>query len=209
MLKGKATKPYIEVSDFKPEFECEVGDTVTTEIAIDGYALNSWTTVSITENCTDIFSVSPTGLNVSGHTNNFDPENPVLTIKFHPYEAGSWGGDVDGDGYQDYFITLHSLDLLGKDVYQWIILKATATGNPTQINNVTSDEIFSIHLNGTELTVSGIYPNRLELLNTNGAIVADCDNSSTLNVKHIQPGVYITKIYTSDNRVISHKIMIK
>ena len=209
MLKGKATKPYIEVSDFKPEFECEVGDTVTTEIAIDGYALNSWTTVSITENCTDIFSVSPTGLIVSGHTNNFDPENPVLTIKFHPYEAGSWGGDVDGDGYQDYFITLHSLDLLGKDVYQWIILKATATGNPTQINNVTSDEIFSIHLNGTELTVSGIYPNRLELLNTNGAIVADCDNSSTLNVKHIQPGVYITKIYTSDNRVISHKIMIK
>ncbi|MEE0974119.1 MAG: hypothetical protein UH853_00230, partial [Muribaculaceae bacterium] len=207
MLKGKATKPYIEVSDFKPEFECEVGDTVSTQITLDGYALNSWTTVSITENCTDIFSVTPNGLNVSGYTNNFDPENPVITVKFHPTEVGSWGGDEDGDGYQDYFITLHSVDLLGKDVYQWVILHGTSTANSTQIGNINSNSMFSIIMNGTDLTVSGISPKRIELLASNGAVIADCDYSSTLNIKHLPAGVYIAKIYTTDGRVISHKIL--
>ena len=209
MLKGKATKPRISVSDYKPEFECEVGDTVSTEITLDGYALNSWTTVSLTENCKDMFSVTPTGLDVSETTNNFTPENPVLTIKFMPKEAGSWGGDVDGDGYQDYYITLHSVDVLGKDVYQWIILKGTAIGGPTQITNVKRDAIFSITITGTELMVSGKTPKRIELLATNGGIVAECDNSSTLNIKHLSAGIYIAKIYTADKQIISHKILIK
>ncbi len=209
MLKGKATKPHISVSDYKPEFECEVGDTVSTEITLDGYALNSWTTVSLTENCKDMFSVTPTGLDVSETTNNFTPENPVLTIKFMPKEAGSWGGDVDGDGYQDYFITLHSIDLLGKDVYQWIILKGTAIGGPTQITNVERDAIFSITITGTELMVSGKTPKRIELLASNGGIVAECDNSSTLNIKHLSAGIYIAKIYTADDQIMSHKILIK
>ena len=209
MLKGKATKPHISVSDYKPEFECEVGDTVSTEITLDGYALNSWTTVSLTENCKDMFSVTPTGLDVSETTNNFTPENPVLTIKFMPKEAGSWGGDVDGDGYQDYYITLHSVDVLGKDVYQWIILKGTAIGGPTQITNVERDTIFSITMNGTDLMVSGKTPKRIELLASNGGIVAECDNSSTLNIKHLSAGIYIAKIYTTDKQVITHKILIK
>ena len=209
MLKGKATKPRISVSDYKPEFECEVGDTVSTEITLDGYALNSWTTVSLTENCKDMFSVTPTGLDVSETTNNFTSENPVLTIKFMPKEAGSWGGDVDGDGYQDYYITLHSVDVLGKDVYQWIILKGTAIGGPTQITNVERDAIFSITITGTELMVSGKTPKRIELLASNGGIVAECDNSSTLNIKHLSAGIYIAKIYTTDKQVITHKILIK
>ena len=209
MLKGKATKPRISVSDYKPEFECEVGDTVSTEITLDGYALNSWTTVSLTENCKDMFSVTPTGLDVSETTNNFTSENPVLTIKFMPKEAGSWGGDVDGDGYQDYYITLHSVDVLGKDVYQWIILKGTAIGGPTQITNVERDAIFSITMNGTDLMVSGKTPKRIELLATNGAIVAECDNSSTLNIKHLSAGIYIAKIYTTDKQAITHKVLIK
>jgi hypothetical protein len=144
---------------------------------------------------------------VSGYTNNFDPENPVITVKFHPTEVGSWGGDEDGDGYQDYFITLHSVDLLGKDVYQWVILHGTSTANSTQIGNINSNSMFSIIMNGTDLTVSGISPKRIELLASNGAVVADCDYSSTLNIKHLPAGVYIAKIYTTDGRVISHKIL--
>ncbi|MBQ7851503.1 MAG: T9SS type A sorting domain-containing protein, partial [Muribaculaceae bacterium] len=136
-------------------------------------------------------------------------ENPVLTIKFMPKEAGSWGGDVDGDGYQDYYITLHSVDVLGKDVYQWIILKGTAIGGPTQITNVERDAIFSITITGTELMVSGKTPKRIELLASNGGIVAECDNSSTLNIKHLSAGIYIAKIYTTDNQIVSHKILIK
>lgn len=67
--------------------------------------------------------------------------------------------------------------------------------------------MFSIIMNGTDLTVSGISPKRIELLASNGAVVADCDYSSTLNIKHLPAGVYIAKIYTTDRRVISHKIL--
>ena len=209
MLKGKATKPYISVSDYKPVFECEVGDTVTTEIALDGYALNSWTTIELTNNCKNVFSISPTGLDVNETTHNFAPENPVLTIRFTPKEAGTWGGDIDGDGYQDYFITLHSVDVLGKDVYQWIILNGTATANSTHIGSIKSNSMFSIKVEGTELTVSGISPKRIELLASNGAVVADCDNSTSLNIKHLSAGIYIAKIHTAEGDIIMHKILIK
>ena len=209
ILKGTAKKPYISVSNNRPVFNCEVGDTATAEITLNALAINSWTTVSLTDNCKDIFSVTPTGFDVSESTNNFHPENPVLTIKFTPTEAGSWGGDVNGDGYEDYFITLHSLDIVGKDVYQWIILNGTATSSPTQITGTNCDEIFSLLMKDSELTVSGIQPKRIEIMATNGAIVAECDNSATLNIGNLSPGIYIVKIHTDKGKVISHKILNK
>ena len=209
ILKGTAKKPYISVSNNRPTFNCEVGDTATAEITLNAFAINSWTTVSLTDNCKSIFSVTPTGLDVSETTNNFYPENPVLSIKFTPTEEGSWGGDINGDGYEDFFITLHSLDILGNDVYQWILLNGTATSSPTQITGTNCDEIFSLLMKDSELTVSGIQPKRIEIMATNGAIVAECDNSATINIGNLSPGIYIVKIHTDKGNVISHKILNK
>ncbi len=127
---GGVSNPYISVSSNKVYLTCVAGKTATAKVTVDGNLLNQWTTVGITDKSKGIFSVTPGGLNVSGSTHNFDPENPELTITFTPSEVGSYSGDNDGDGYEDYVITLHSIDVNGNDVYQWITLSGLATAPP-------------------------------------------------------------------------------
>lgn len=123
--------PYIEVSTNNVFLECEAGQTATATVELKGNLLNGWCYVTPTDACKGIFSVTPTGLTVDGAPNyNFLDEHPTVKITFTPTEPGEYSGDKDGDGYNDYVITLKSVGTDGKDVYQWINLSGTAKVPP-------------------------------------------------------------------------------
>ena len=209
-LNGTATaQPYISVSSNKLNFSCNVGETATAEVTLDGNLLNNWTTVTKTECCQGIFSVTPVGLDVDGTTHNFFPENPVLTIKFTPDKAGTWGGDNDGDGYQDYVLTLHSIDVNGNDVYQWIFLNGEATNPSSGIENVDDNGALSIRIIGETLYVSGISASYIELYSTAGAIVAKCIDCNSLDIASLPNGIYIAKVVADNGKAFVKKISIK
>ena len=128
---GTVSTPYIAVSTNNVYLQCEAGQTATATVQLEGNKLNGWCYVTPTDKCKGVFSVSPTGLNVAGYPDyNFADENPTVTITFTPDKVGEWSGDQDGDGYNDYVITLKSVDTDGNDVYQWINLNGTATAPP-------------------------------------------------------------------------------
>lgn len=82
-------QPYIHVSSNRVDFSCMEGETATAEVSVFGNLINQWTTVEVISPESGIFSVSPTGLNASGSTYDFDPANPTLTIKFTPNKVGN------------------------------------------------------------------------------------------------------------------------
>lgn len=126
-----STSPYISVSSNNVYFECEAGQTATATVLLEGNKLNGWCYVTPSDACNGIFTVTPTGLNVAGYPDyNFADENPQITITFTPSAVGTYSGDNNGDGYNDYVITLKSVDVDGNDVYQWINLNGTATAPP-------------------------------------------------------------------------------
>ena len=209
-LNGTATaQPYISVSSNKLNFSCNVGETATAEVTLDGNLLNNWTTVTKTECCQGIFSVTPVGLDVDGTTHNFFPENPKLTIKFTPTEEGTWGGDNDNDGYQDYVITLHSIDVDGNDVYQWIFLNGEATDPSSGIGNIDNNTTYSTRIIEKNIYVYGISPSSIEVYSTAGTIVAKCNDSSTLNIGSLPRGIYIAKIVSADGKTFIEKLSVK
>lgn len=128
---GDVSSPYISVSSNNVYLECEAGKTATATVQVSGNKLNAWCFVTPSDACNGVFSVTPTGLNVAGYPDyNFTDENPQITITFTPSEPGEYYGDNNNDGYNDYVITLKSVDTDGNDVYQWINLKGVATTPP-------------------------------------------------------------------------------
>ena len=126
-----ASDPYIAVSTNTVYLECEAGQTASATVQVSGNKLNGWCFVTPTDACNGVFSVTPSGLNVAGYPDyNFTDENPQITITFTPSAVGEYYGDNNGDGYNDYVITLKSVDTEGNDVYQWINLKGVATAPP-------------------------------------------------------------------------------
>ena len=196
------TNPYISVTPNKLNFSCNVGETETAEVTVDGYLLNRWTTVEVESPEEGIFSVTPAGLNVSGYTHDFDPENPTITIKFSPTEAGSWGGDVDGDGYNDYYVVLHSIDVDGNDVYQWVILNGTATST-SSIEDIDNNSI-EVRVSGNSLYATG-QVSAIDIYSVTGFLEAKSAGES-INLSDLAPGIYIVKV--TDNSGYVHTIKI-
>lgn len=125
------TDPYIAVSSNTVYLECEAGKSASATVKLEGNKLNGWCYVTPTAACEGLFTVTPTGLNVAGYPDyNFSDENPEITITFTPTAVGEYSGDNDGDGYNDYVITLKSVGTDGNDVYQWINLNGVATAPP-------------------------------------------------------------------------------
>lgn len=109
--------PFISASSYSVNLTCNVGETATETVTLDGNMLNHWTYVDLISPISDLFSVTPAGLQVSGTTHTFSEGHTTLYVTFSPTEAGTWGGDIDGDGLSDYYITLRSIDVNGNDVY--------------------------------------------------------------------------------------------
>ena len=118
-----SNQPYIHASSDRVNLSCRKNQTATATVTVDGNLLNSWTYVDLICPEEGVFSVTPTGLQVSGSTHNFSEGWTTLTIKFSPTENGSWGGDIDND----YYILLRSVDTNGNDVYKRIDLYGVAT----------------------------------------------------------------------------------
>ena len=195
-------EPYIHASSYNVNLTCRKGQTATAEVTVDGYLLNRWTTVEVVSPESGLFSVSPSGLNVSGYTHDFDPENPTITIKFSPTEAGSWGGDVDGDGYNDYYVVLHSIDVDGNDVYQWVILNGTATST-SSIEDIDNNSI-EVRVSGNSLYATG-QVSAIEIYSVTGFLEAKSAGES-INLSDLAPGIYIVKV--TDNSGYVHTIKI-
>ena len=208
-LNGTATaQPYISVSSNNLNFSCNVGETASAEVTVDGNMLNQWTTVTMAECCKGIFSVTPDGLEVDGATHNFSPNHTKLTVKFAPTTAGTWSGDNDGDGYRDYVITLHSIDVNGNDVFQWIFLNGEAKDPSSKVEGI-GNNASSIRIIGKTLYVSGTAPASIEIYSTAGSIVSKCYDSPTLNISALPLGIYIAKITTANGQTLIKKISIK
>lgn len=205
-LYGTATpKPSISVSTNQANFKCNVGESATADVTIDGYLLNRWTTVEVISPEKGLFSVTPTGLNVSGATHTFDPEKPIITIKFTPAVAGEWGGDVDNDGYNDYYVTLHSVDVDGNDVYQWIMLHGVATENSTTQIESINDDMPIMYIENNYLYTTG-HVSDIEIFSTSGNVVAKCSGNQTINLASLPAGIYIVKIVSSEGKISVEKI---
>ena len=207
-LYGTGTsKPYITTSKNRLDFECKVGETATAEVTVDGYLINRWTTVEVISPEKGLFSVSPTGLNVSGYTHNFDPENPVITVSFTPTSAGSWGGDTNDDGYEDYYIILHSIDVDGKDVYQWIMLNGVATEESTTQIESFYDNSVALHLHNNFLNVTG-HVSTIKIFSITGALEAKSAGES-ISLTDFVPGIYIVKVTDQSGYIHTTKISLR
>lgn len=149
-----STDPYISVSSNKVYLTCVAGQSAKAEVVVSGEKLNRWTTITMSSKCTGVFSAAAedgrNGLNVSGSTNTFDPEDPKIIITFTPSKAGNYSGDGDGDGYEDYVITLESVGTDGEPVYQWITLNGVASEPPLSLNEgwVLSENANNLAANG-------------------------------------------------------------
>lgn len=205
-LYGTGTsKPYISASKNRLELECNVGETATADVTLDGYLINRWTTVELVCPEKGVFNVTPTGLNVSGSTHNFDPQNPVITVTFTPSRADSWGGDTNGDGYEDYYITLHSIDVDGNDVYQWIMLNGVATeDSTTQIESI-HDNSGAIHLDNNYLYATG-QVSTIEIFSITGIIEAKSTGES-ISLNDLAPGIYLAKVTDRNGLIHTEKIL--
>ena len=199
-----STDPYISVTPNYLEFNCSAGETQTLEVTVDGYLLNHWTYVDLISPEEGIFSVTPTGLQVDGSTHNFSEGWTTLYVTFSPKNAGTWGGDINNDGLADYYITLRSIDVNGNDVYQWIYLYGTATGT-SSIEDIDNETI-STRIVGDMLSVSGETPASIEVFSTAGAVVAQCNDSSSLNIASLPAGIYIVIVSDKSGYVHTAKI---
>ena len=213
-LTGTATgssttpDPYISVTPNTLNFSCNVGETETAEVTVDGYLLNHWTYVDLISPISGLFSVTPAGLQVSGTTHTFSEGHTTLYVTFSPTEAGTWGGDIDGDGLSDYYITLRSIDVNGNDVYQWVYLNGTALST-SSIEDIGNGNGLSTRIVGDILYVSEEHISSIEIFSTAGTIVSKCNESSSVNISSLPSGIYIMKVVTTDERTIIEKLSIK
>lgn len=204
-LYGTGTsKPYINASEYRLDFECNVGETATANVTLDGYLINRWTTVEVISPEKGLFSVSPTGLNVSGSTHNFDPENPVITVSFTPTNEGSWGGDIDEDGYVDYYITLHSIDINGNDVYQWIALYGATTNQSTTQIELPYDNSTKIEIDSNIINATGEVSD-IKIYSITGHLEAE-STGENIDLNDLAPGIYIIKVTNKNGDVHISKI---
>lgn len=170
---GVSQDPYISVSSDKVYLSCVAGETASAEVVIEGQQLNRWTTITLSSKCEGVFSVDKKGLNVSGDTHTFDPEKPKIKITFSPQKAGTYSGDNDKDGYEDYVITLESKGVNGNLVYQWITLSGVATEPPLSFN-----EGWVLSENKNNLTTNGWDASKVRNMDVkNGKIYAVYEHS--------------------------------
>lgn len=181
-----AQTPYISVSSNNITLTCDAGQTATAEVEIDGAMLNSWTTVTLTDKCKGIFSVDKSGLNVSGDTHTFDPEKPTIKITFSPDKVGTWSGDNNGDGYEDYVITIASVDTDGNPVYQWITLNGVGTTPP-----LAFEEGWVISENRNNLTAQGWDASKIRNMDVYNGKIYTVYNQSVIRVLDAHTGKFL------------------
>ena len=132
------------------DLTCEVGNSVTYTVTLDGSNLNYWTTATLSEAAKNIgISISQEGFAVDGTTHTFNPEKPTITITYTPKQVGTWKGWTDPNyGFQsDYFIHIKCpKDVSGNPVNRWINFQCYATAPTAAITPSVTDLYLSFRL---------------------------------------------------------------
>ena len=100
---------------------------------------------------------------------------------------------------------LHSVDVDGNDVYQWIMLNGVATGT-SSIDDIDNNSV-AIHADGNNLYVTG-QVSAVEVYSVTGFLKAKSTGES-INLNDLVPGIYIVKATDKSGCIhtakISHK----
>lgn len=131
------------------DLTCEVGNSVTYTVTLDGSNLNYWTTATLSEAAKNIgISISQEGFAVDGTTHTFNPEKPTITITYTPKQVGTWEGKWTEVGFEsDYFIHIKCPeDVSGNPVNRWINFQCYATAPTAAITPSVTDLNLSCRL---------------------------------------------------------------